>query len=87
MNHRLSLSVQEKEQLFQLELVKACVPYDQAVKAARILVSGCPDKLLSDEDIEVVRQACLHWLEQRKRQTFISKVIEESFDRSDRQSS
>ncbi|MBD2019990.1 hypothetical protein H6F43_07290 [Leptolyngbya sp. FACHB-36] len=86
MNRRLSLSVQEKEQLFQLELVKACVPYDQAVKAARILVSECPDELLTAEDIQVVKQACLHWLEQRKRQTFISKVLEESFDLSGRQS-
>jgi hypothetical protein len=74
MNRRVSMSVQDKEQLFQSELVKACVPYDQAVKVAHILASELDDEQLAAEDIQLVKRVCLQWLEQRKRWELISQA-------------
>lgn len=43
--------MQEKERLFQTELVKACVPQNQAAKAARIIAAAQPDEQLAEEDV------------------------------------
>lgn len=75
MNQRASMSVQDKEQLFQFELVKACVPYEQAVKVAHILASELDDEQLADEDVQLVKRVCLQWLEQRKRWELISQAV------------
>lgn len=72
------MSVSEKEQLFQAELIKACVPYAKAVKVAHILASEQADEQLTDEDIQLVRQVCLQWLEQRKRWEFISQAVDDA---------
>ncbi|MBD1867891.1 hypothetical protein H6F88_02190 [Oculatella sp. FACHB-28] len=79
MNRRLPMSVQEKEQLFQSELVKACIPRDQAVKVAQILASEQDDEQLAAEDVQLVKQVCLQWLEQRKRLEFISQAAHGDF--------
>lgn len=79
MNRRLPMSDQEKERLFQSELIKACVPRDQAVKVAQILASEQEDEQLTAEDLQLVKQACLRWLEQRKRWEFILQVSHKEF--------
>ena len=56
-------SLEEKEKIFCTELVK----YEKAVKAARILVSGQPDDFLTVEEIKIVKDACKHWLIEKKR--------------------
>lgn len=67
--------VQEKEWLFQTELVKACVPHHQAVKAARIIATKQSDEQLTTEDLQMINQVCRQWLEQRKRRELISQTV------------
>ncbi len=73
--------MQEKERLFQTELVKACVPHHQATKVARIIASEQPDEHLAEEDIQLVKQACRQWLEQRQRWELISQTINKTASR------
>lgn len=68
------MSIQDKEQLFQAELIKVYVPRDQAVKVAHILASEINDEQLAAEDIQLVKRVCLQWLEQRKRWELISQA-------------
>lgn len=74
---RLSLSVQEKEHLFQSELIKACVPRPQAVAVARILIQPA-DEPLTEAEVQLTRQVCQQWLKQRQRQAFIAQVCKQS---------
>lgn len=43
--------------------------YEIAAQAAKILVSGKPDELLTEQEIQPVEQACREWLTQHKRLT------------------
>lgn len=70
--------MQEKERLFQTELVKACVPYHQAEKVAYIIASEQPNEQLAEEDIQLVKQACRQWLEQRQRWKVISQIVDKT---------
>lgn len=50
-----------------MELVKAGVLHDQALKVAQILASKVPSDQLTLEENQLVGQACRQWLEYRKR--------------------
>jgi hypothetical protein len=66
MRQRLFTSLEEKEKLFHSELVKYGVKYELAAQAAKILVSGKPDELLTQQEIQLVEQVCREWLTRHK---------------------
>lgn len=68
-------SPQEKERLFHTELVKSGVEYHTAAKAARILVSWQSDELLTSEEVQMLKDVCRQWLDQRKRLDRIHSAI------------
>ncbi len=73
--------MQEKERFFHTELVKACVPYHQAAKAARIIASEHPNEQMPEEEIQLVNQVCRQWLEQRQRWKVISQIVDKASTR------
>lgn len=73
-SRRLSTTVKEKEQFYQIELVKAGVLHDQALKVSQILASRVPSGQLTSEEDEIVRQACRQWLEHRKRWHSVGRI-------------
>ena len=84
---RLSISVEELEQLFLLELVKAGVGFPQAAKAAKFLANRLPEEQLTSEDNQLIQDACALWLAQRKRLTLIEQVLNQSSTRMRHRSS
>ncbi|WP_214662709.1 hypothetical protein [Amazonocrinis nigriterrae] len=58
---------QDKEQLLHTQLVKYGIHYRKAAKVAKIIASGCPDELLTDEEIQLTQEVCREWLKQRQR--------------------
>ncbi|MGV0103485.1 hypothetical protein [Nostoc sp. DSM 114167] len=70
------ISVEEKEKIFHTELVKYGVEYEQARKAAQILAYSQPDELLSQQDRQIVTQACHKWSTERKRYKRIISVVD-----------
>lgn len=71
-------STQGKERFYQSELVNACVPYSKAVKAASILASRRSDDELASEDVQLVKQVCRQWLEQRQRHHLLRLAVNET---------
>lgn len=69
------LSSEEKQKFFHTEFIKSGVEYHQAAEAARILVSDQPDDHFSDEQIQLVKEACKQWLSYRKRWHTISNAL------------
>lgn len=69
------MSVEEKEKLFHTELVKYGVEYKTAGKVARILASGKPDELLTQQERRLVKDACQKWLIQNKRKKRIDYLF------------
>lgn len=69
------MPVQEKERLFHTELVKYGVEYRIASKVARILASGKPDELLTQQERQIVQEACQKWFTQHKRKKRIDSMI------------
>lgn len=62
MRQRLFISIEEKEKLDRTELVKYGVKSELAAQAAKILVSGKPDELLTEQEIQLVEEVCREWL-------------------------
>lgn len=58
---------QGKEQLLHTQLVKYGIHHYKAAKVAKIIASGCPDELLTDEEIKLTQEVCQEWLRQRQR--------------------
>ncbi|MBE8990366.1 hypothetical protein [Nostoc sp. LEGE 12450] len=77
MEFELFVSVEEKEKIFYTELVKYGVSYEKAVIAARILASGQPDELLTDEEILIAKEACSKWFLEKKRDQYIKSLIKD----------
>jgi hypothetical protein len=69
-----SMSVKEKETLYHLELVKHGVKYDIAAKAANILAFGLDDETLTEEEKQLVKEACKIWIKQHQRLHNINSV-------------
>lgn len=66
---QLFTSFEQKQELFHTQLVKHGVKYQKAAEAARILASGKPDELLTNEEIQLVTEVCKEWSIQYKRLT------------------
>ncbi|QSJ18825.1 hypothetical protein JYQ62_08755 [Nostoc sp. UHCC 0702] len=64
-------SSKEREKFFHTQLVKYGINYQKAAKVARIIASGCPDTLLTEEEIRLSKQVCQDWLRQHQRVTSI----------------
>ncbi|QIR41013.1 hypothetical protein HCG51_32915 [Tolypothrix sp. PCC 7910] len=67
--------LQKEKQLLHTELVKYGIDYDIAAKAAQILAEKKPDEVLTEEEIQLTKEVCEVWLQQRNRLASISKVI------------
>ncbi|MBD2165135.1 hypothetical protein H6G04_12060 [Calothrix membranacea FACHB-236] len=67
--------LQKERQLLHTELVKYGIDYDTAAKAAQILAEKKPDEVLTEEEIQLTKQVCELWLQQRNRLASIDKVI------------
>ncbi|GAB1539532.1 hypothetical protein NUACC21_21990 [Scytonema sp. NUACC21] len=67
MRQRLSISPEEKKELFHTELVKHGVSYYEAARVASILASETPDRLLTPEEIQLTKKVCKIWFMQHKR--------------------
>lgn len=75
MQEKFLISSKQKEELFHTELVKHGVPYHKAAKAAKILVSNPPEDALTDEETQLVQEACRVWLKQRRRLNFVLQQL------------
>ncbi|BAT53513.1 unknown protein [Nostoc sp. NIES-3756] len=60
------ISNEEKEKLFHTQLVKYGVKYDKAAKAAQLMVSDGLENLTQQEQ-QLVTEACQEWLKAKKR--------------------
>lgn len=67
MGKKLSIFPYQKEELFHTELVNCGVKYEQAQRAAKILASEQPDEVLTQEEIQMVKEVCREWLVYQKR--------------------
>lgn len=70
------MSANEKERIFQTELIKSGVHRLQAVRAAKILASGEYHNQLSEEDRLIVDASCQRWLRYRQLMNRISQVLD-----------
>ncbi|MDZ8187395.1 MAG: hypothetical protein RMX96_21430 [Nostoc sp. ChiSLP02] len=70
------MSGQEKEKIFHTELVKYGVKYEKAQKAAQLLASGKPDELLTQQERQIVLEACYEWSKQRKRYKHLKSLLD-----------
>lgn len=77
MQSKFFVSVKEKEKIFCTELVKHGVKYETAIKAARILASGQPDEVLTDDEILIVKEACEKWSVQKKRTKRLKSLLKD----------
>lgn len=75
MQEKFLISPKQKEELFHTELVKHGVPYHKAAKAAKILASNQPEETLTDEETQLVQEACRVWLKQRQRLNLILRQL------------
>jgi hypothetical protein len=71
-----AFSINERRSIFVTELLKSGVEPRTAVEVARIVADEIPDEQLTSEQRELVKAACLKWLEERKRQQFIDQVLQ-----------
>ncbi|MBD1861553.1 MULTISPECIES: hypothetical protein [Trichocoleus] len=76
MQEKLLISPKQKEELFHTELVKHGVPFYKAAKVANILVSAPSDETLTEEEIQLAKDACREWLKQRKRLDLVLRTVE-----------
>ncbi len=75
MQRKFSTTAAEKERIFHTQLVKYGVEYDKAAKAAKILASGKPDELLTNEEIQLVKEVCRDWSIQNKRYKRLNSLV------------
>ncbi|MFL9453732.1 MULTISPECIES: hypothetical protein [Nostocales] len=61
------MSIKEKETIYHIELVKHGVKYDVAARAAKILAFGLDEETLTEEEKQLVKEACKIWLKQHQR--------------------
>lgn len=61
------ISQEEKERLFHTQLVKYGVKFEKAAKVAKILASGQSEEDLTQEEKQLVTEACKQWLKGHKR--------------------
>jgi hypothetical protein len=55
----------ERQKVFLAQFIKGGVEYSLALQVAEILASQKPEELLTDEEKELVEQACRLWLDHR----------------------
>jgi hypothetical protein len=67
MQGKFFLSQEEKEKLFHTQLVKYGVRYEKAARVATILASGKLEEVLTEEEKQLVTEACQQWLQGHKR--------------------
>ncbi|MBD2677845.1 MULTISPECIES: hypothetical protein [Nostoc] len=67
MQQKFALTLEEKQKIFHTQLVKYGVEYEKARKASEILAREKPDEVLTQEEIQLTKEACNHWSAQRKR--------------------
>ncbi|HEY9295062.1 MAG TPA: hypothetical protein VIQ31_01580 [Phormidium sp.] len=69
------MSIEERKQLFHIELIKVGIDYRQAEKAAELLSESLPNEQLTQAEQQLIQVVCTQWLKYRKRMAFISQVI------------
>ncbi|MDZ7958755.1 MAG: hypothetical protein RMY34_12890 [Aulosira sp. DedQUE10] len=67
--------LQKEQELLHTELVKYGIDYHKAAKAAQILAHKKPDEVLTDEEIQLTKEVCEVWLQQRNRLALIGKAL------------
>lgn len=75
MSPKFFVSIEEKERLFQMELVKGGVDYRQAVRVAKVLARNQSEESLTPEEAQLTEEACRLWLQHRQRLSFIEKTL------------
>lgn len=75
MLNKFKVSKQEKERIFHTDLVKYGVKYDKAAKAAKLLASEKPEELWTEEEKQLVTEACSQWLGNHNRYKKLKESI------------
>lgn len=75
MPKKFFVSVEEKERLFQSELVKGGVNYHQAIQVAKVLARNQSEETLTPEEAQLTEEACRIWLQHRQRLRFIEETL------------
>ncbi|OKH28676.1 hypothetical protein NIES2101_43595 [Calothrix sp. HK-06] len=70
-----SSSSKDIEQIFHTHLVKYGVSYDKAAKVAKILGSGKPEEILTEEENKLVTEACQEWFINYNRHRNLRQII------------
>ncbi|OKH44129.1 hypothetical protein NIES2101_28845 [Calothrix sp. HK-06] len=70
-----SSSNKDTEQIFHTQLVKYGVSYVKAAKTAKILASGKPEELLTEEENRLVTETCREWLVTYNRYKKIQEIM------------
>jgi hypothetical protein len=69
------MSANEKERLYQTELIKSGVRRLDAVRAAKILAADQYHNTLSEEDQQILDESCRRWFKYRQLMNQISKIL------------
>ncbi len=66
MTKKLPLSVEEQEQAFNSELIKAGIDSERAARVANLLTNALAHNSLAPEDHHLIQEACSQWLSQQR---------------------
>lgn len=75
---KIPMSIEARANLFQTELIKVGIGFQQAQKVAKLLAENRPEEQLTKEENQLIQEACTQWLAQRNRENFISQVLNEA---------
>ncbi len=65
MAKQLPLSIEEQEQAFKSELIKAGIDIHRAARVAKLLTSALANDSLAPEDHHLIQEVCSQWLSQQ----------------------
>ncbi|MFL9451188.1 MULTISPECIES: hypothetical protein [Nostocales] len=69
------MTLEQEEAIYYSQLFRYGVDYEKAAIAARIIASKDPDELLTEEEKQLVTEACKIWLAKHKRLTHINPML------------
>ncbi|MUG96889.1 hypothetical protein F7734_32925 [Scytonema sp. UIC 10036] len=75
MHKRFYTTLEQEETIYHSELFRYGVDYEKAAIAAKVLASKKPDELLTEEEKQLVTEACKMWLEKHKRLTHLNPLL------------
>ena len=70
-----SHSLHENQKAFLAQFIKGGVEYSLALQASKILAAEKAEELLTDEEKELVEQACRSWLNHRYGMNKIERAL------------